>query len=99
MTKDRADQPNPIEIEDDCIDDVDRTLNPLGRFYSRCRSRHSLSRRCRSLRISLSHSSVRPVQSDASNAAMSAPTSASMASRFSRVRGLLITERHCDRLQ
>jgi hypothetical protein len=30
---------------------------------------------------------------------MSAPTSASMASRFSRVRGLLITERHCDRLQ
>ena len=22
-----------IEIEDDCIDDVDRALNPIGRFY------------------------------------------------------------------
>jgi hypothetical protein len=27
MTKDQ------IEIEEDCIDDVDRALNPLGRFY------------------------------------------------------------------
>jgi hypothetical protein len=29
MTTDR----DPIEIKDDCIDDVHRTLNPMGRFY------------------------------------------------------------------
>jgi hypothetical protein len=23
----------PIELEDDCIDDVDRALNPMGRFF------------------------------------------------------------------
>jgi hypothetical protein len=31
MTKDRIEDRDPIEIKDDCIDDVDRTLNPLGR--------------------------------------------------------------------
>ena len=33
MTKDRIKDSDPIMIEDDCIDDVDRALNPLGRFY------------------------------------------------------------------
>jgi len=33
MTKDRIDERDPVEIADDFIDDVDRTLNPLGRFY------------------------------------------------------------------
>ena len=33
MTKDRIEDRNPIEIEDDCIDDVDRALNPIGRFH------------------------------------------------------------------
>ena len=33
MTKDRIEDRDPIMIEDDCIDDVDRALNPLGRFY------------------------------------------------------------------
>lgn len=33
MTKDRIDDRDPVEIADDFIDDVDRTLNPLGRFY------------------------------------------------------------------
>ena len=23
----------PLEIEDDCIDDMDRALNPIGRFF------------------------------------------------------------------
>jgi hypothetical protein len=33
MTKDRIDDRDPVEIADDFIDDVDRTLNPLGRFF------------------------------------------------------------------
>jgi hypothetical protein len=33
MTKDRIEDPDRIEIEDDCIDDVDRALNPIGRFF------------------------------------------------------------------
>ena len=33
MTKDRIDDRDPVEIADDFIDDVDRTLNPHGRFY------------------------------------------------------------------
>ena len=33
MTKDRIDDRDPVEIADDFIDDVDRTRNPLGRFY------------------------------------------------------------------
>jgi hypothetical protein len=33
MTKDRIEDCNPIMIEDDCIDNVDRVCNPLGRFY------------------------------------------------------------------
>ena len=33
MTKDQIDDRDAVEIADDFIDDVDRTLNPLGRFY------------------------------------------------------------------
>ena len=33
MTIDQINDSDPIIIEDDCIDDVDRALNPLGRFY------------------------------------------------------------------
>ncbi len=33
MTKDRIMDSEPIMIADDSIDDVDRALNPLGRFY------------------------------------------------------------------
>ena len=34
MTKDRTDDRlDPAEIADGCIDDVDRKLNPLGRFH------------------------------------------------------------------
>ncbi len=33
MTKDQIKDSDPIIIEDDCIDDVDRALNPLGRLY------------------------------------------------------------------
>ena len=33
MTKDRTEDHGPIMIEDDCIDDVDRMLNPIGRFF------------------------------------------------------------------
>lgn len=33
MTKDRIKDSDPIMIVDDCIDDVDRTLNPIGRFF------------------------------------------------------------------
>jgi hypothetical protein len=32
MAKDRIEDSAPIEIEDGCIDDVDRSLNPYGRF-------------------------------------------------------------------
>jgi hypothetical protein len=34
LTKDPIDNAAPVVIADDCIDDVDRTLNPLGRFHS-----------------------------------------------------------------
>jgi hypothetical protein len=43
MVKDRTGDRAPIEIEDDCIDDVDRRLNPLGRHY-----RHLAMTRARS---------------------------------------------------
>ena len=33
MTKDRIEDSDPIIIKDDCIDNADRALNPLGRFY------------------------------------------------------------------
>jgi hypothetical protein len=33
MIKDRIEDRKPIEIEDDCIDEVDRALNPIGRFF------------------------------------------------------------------
>jgi hypothetical protein len=33
MSKDRIEHGDPIMIADDCIDDVDRACNPLGRFY------------------------------------------------------------------
>ena len=33
MAKDQTGDRAPIEIEDDCVDDVDRRLNPIGRFY------------------------------------------------------------------
>jgi len=33
MTKDRIEDQVPIEIEDVCIDDQDRALNPIGRFF------------------------------------------------------------------
>ena len=33
MTKDQVKDSDPIIIEDDCIDDVDRALNPFGRLY------------------------------------------------------------------
>ena len=33
MIKDRIKDRDLIKIEDDCIDDIDRALNPLGRFY------------------------------------------------------------------
>ena len=33
MTKDQISDRDLFEFEDDCIDDVDRALNPLGRFY------------------------------------------------------------------
>ena len=33
MTKDRVEDQGQIEIEDVCIDDHDRTLNPIGRFF------------------------------------------------------------------
>ncbi len=32
MTTDQIKDSDPIIIEDDCIDDVDRALNPLGRL-------------------------------------------------------------------
>jgi hypothetical protein len=32
MTKDRIEDCDEIRI-DDCIDDIDRALNPIGRFY------------------------------------------------------------------
>ena len=35
MTKDRIDDRDPVEIADDFIDDVDRTLNPLGQPHAR----------------------------------------------------------------
>ena len=33
MTKDRIKDSDPIIIEEDCIDEVDRMLNPIGRFF------------------------------------------------------------------
>jgi hypothetical protein len=33
MSRDRIEGQDRIEIEDDCIDDQDRALNPIGRFY------------------------------------------------------------------
>ena len=33
MCKDRTEVHAPIIIGDDCIDDVDRAANPMGRFY------------------------------------------------------------------
>ena len=33
VTQDRIDDRDPAQIADGCIDDVDRTLNPLGRFH------------------------------------------------------------------
>jgi hypothetical protein len=33
MTKDRIGDHYRIESEDECIDDQDRALNPIGRFY------------------------------------------------------------------
>ena len=33
MTNDRIKDSGPIMIEGDCIDHVDRVLNPVGRFY------------------------------------------------------------------
>jgi len=33
MTKDRIEDHDRIESEDECIDDQDRVLNPIGRFY------------------------------------------------------------------
>jgi hypothetical protein len=33
MTQDRIEDCYPVEPKNDCIDDTDRTLNPLGRFY------------------------------------------------------------------
>ncbi len=33
MTIDQINDSDPIIIEDDCIDDVDRALTPLGWFY------------------------------------------------------------------
>jgi hypothetical protein len=33
MTKDRMEDQDRIESEDVCIDDQDRTLNPIGRFF------------------------------------------------------------------
>jgi len=32
MIKDRIEDRDPIRI-DDCIDDIDRALNPMGRFF------------------------------------------------------------------
>ena len=42
MTKDRIKVGDPIIIVDDCIDHVDRALNPMGRFY-----RHNACTRAR----------------------------------------------------
>ena len=33
LTTVRIDDRDQIKIEDDCVDDVDRALNPIGRFY------------------------------------------------------------------
>jgi hypothetical protein len=33
MTKDRSKDKDDIGIDDICIDDLDRALNPIGRFY------------------------------------------------------------------
>jgi hypothetical protein len=33
VTKDRIEDQDPIEVDDICIDDVDRTLNPMGRCF------------------------------------------------------------------
>ncbi len=33
MTKDRIMDSDPIMIADDCIDGLDRALNPIGRFF------------------------------------------------------------------
>jgi hypothetical protein len=33
MTKDQTDEGAPVVVANDFIDDVDRTLNPLGRFH------------------------------------------------------------------
>jgi hypothetical protein len=33
MTKHRNEERDPIETKDDWIDDVDRALNPLGRYH------------------------------------------------------------------
>jgi hypothetical protein len=33
MTKDQITDAAPIMIKDDCVDDLDRSLNPIGRFY------------------------------------------------------------------
>ena len=33
MTKDRIKDSDPIMIVNDCIDHVDRMLNPIGRFF------------------------------------------------------------------
>jgi hypothetical protein len=33
MAKGRIEDRAPLEIEDGCIDDADRSLSPIGRFY------------------------------------------------------------------
>jgi len=33
MAQNRIEDCDPVQIEDDSIDDVDRALNPLGRLY------------------------------------------------------------------
>jgi hypothetical protein len=33
MSKDPIEERDPVAIEDSCIDEVDRRLNPLGRFH------------------------------------------------------------------
>jgi hypothetical protein len=33
MTKDRSKDKDDIGVDDICIDDLDRALNPIGRFY------------------------------------------------------------------
>ena len=33
VTKDRIEDKDPVGVDDICIDDVDRTLNGIGRFF------------------------------------------------------------------